>query len=112
MSDSLREFVAAGPWPQRLGLELLLSLALRPRGLALLGKLPLLHQAATSLLAMGGYDEPAQARALGWDAEAVVAHCRGPARRATGTEPAAPPPRRAATLTTPGRPTPRSSKRR
>jgi hypothetical protein len=53
--------------------RVLLALARRPRGRALLGRLPPADQAGLSLLAMGRYDDPTVARGLGWDAEAVVA---------------------------------------
>ena len=79
----LDDFVAAVPLPQRLGLRALLALARRPRGAALLGCVPLLAQAGRSLLAMSHYDDPAVARSLGWDAEAVIAHGRA-LRRAEG----------------------------
>ena len=73
MSAGLERFVAAAPLPQRLGLRVLLALARRPRGLALLARVPLAQQAAVSTLALGRYDDPAVARALGWDAEQVIA---------------------------------------
>jgi hypothetical protein len=55
----------------------------RPRGAALLARVPLASQLAHSLVALGRYDEPRVARALGWDAEAVVARGRA-LRRAEG----------------------------
>ena len=73
MSAELESFVAAATLPQRLGLRVLLALARRPRGLALLARVPLAQQAAFSTLALGRYDDPAVARALGWDAEQVIA---------------------------------------
>ena len=73
MSAALERFVAAAPLPQRLGLRVLLALARRPRGLALLARVPLAQQAAFSTLAFGRYDDPAVARELGWDAEQVIA---------------------------------------
>jgi hypothetical protein len=76
MSDGLERFLAAAPWPQRLGLRLLLALARRPRGARLLRRAPLAEQAAGATLALGAYDDPAIARALGWDAQAVVARGR------------------------------------
>jgi hypothetical protein len=79
----LPEFVAAAPRPQRAALWALLAVARRPRGLALLGRLPALEQTAASLLALVRYDEPARARALRWDAEEVVARGRA-LRRAEG----------------------------
>jgi hypothetical protein len=68
----LERFLAAAPWPQRPALRLLLALARRPRGASLLARMPMLAQAASSTLALGRYDDPPPARALGWDAEAVV----------------------------------------
>jgi hypothetical protein len=72
MTRALDSFLAAAPWPQRAGLRLLLALARRPRGAALLARAPLAEQAAWSTLALGRYDDPAIGRALGWDAGAVV----------------------------------------
>ena len=76
MSEGLEGFLAAAPWPQRPALRLLLTVARRPRGAAALRRAPLLQRAATSTLALGRYDEPQLARALGWDAAAVVARGR------------------------------------
>jgi hypothetical protein len=72
VDERLAEFIAASPRPQRLGLRLLVALARRPRGLALLAKLSPADQAATGLAAMARYDDPDRARALGFDADAVV----------------------------------------
>lgn len=72
----LAVFVAAAPRSQRIGLRLLLGLALRPRGKALLGRLAPLDQVACGLLAFGRYDDPNVSRELGWDAEAVVTRGR------------------------------------
>jgi hypothetical protein len=83
VDSPLDEFVAAAPQPQRMGLRVLLALAARPRGAALLNRVPPLAQVGRSLLAMDRYEEPAVARALGWDAEAVVARGRA-LRRAEG----------------------------
>jgi hypothetical protein len=83
VSGTLEEFVAAAPWPQRWGLRMTLALAARPRGAAMVGRVPLLIQAARSLQAMERYDEPDTARALGFDADAVVARGRA-LRRAEG----------------------------
>jgi hypothetical protein len=66
-------------------MRLLLALALRPRGAALLARLAPLDQAIAGLLALVRYDEPVQARALGWDAEAVIA--RGRVLRRAGGRP-------------------------
>jgi hypothetical protein len=62
-------------------LRLLVTLARRPRGLALLAKLAPADQAGTGLGAMAHYDEPDTARALGFDADAVVARGRELRRR-------------------------------
>lgn len=79
----IERFLAAAPWPQRLAMRLLLALVRRPRGAALLARAPAVEQAAWAVLALGRYDEPRLARALGWDAAAVAA--RGLAlRRAEG----------------------------
>ena len=85
MSDGLERFIAAAPWPQRAGMRLLVALERRPRGAALLARVPLVAQLARSLVALGRYDEPRVARALGWDAEAVVA--RGRALRRSEARP-------------------------
>jgi hypothetical protein len=83
VSRSLDGFLAAAPWPQRLGLRVLLALVRRPRGAALLSHAPLAEQAAWSVLALVRYDDPEIGRALGWDAAAVAS--RGLAlRRAEG----------------------------
>jgi hypothetical protein len=72
VKDTLEELVAAGRWPERAALGALLTLARRPRGASLLARVPALHQTAFSLLAMARYDEPATARRLGFDAQAVA----------------------------------------
>jgi hypothetical protein len=80
---SLEMFVAAAPSPQRAAMRILIALARRPRGAALLMHLPALNQLAQVVVALGHYDDPEVGRALGWDASAVVA--RGHAlRRAEG----------------------------
>jgi hypothetical protein len=76
MSEGLERFLTATPWPQRPALRLLLALARRPRGATMLERVPLLERAASSTLALGRYDDPALARVLGWDAEAVVSRGR------------------------------------
>jgi hypothetical protein len=76
MNAELERFVKAGPWPQRAGLKLLLEIGSRPRGHALLARVPVAEFTAVSLIEMARYDDPAQARALGYDAEAVVARGR------------------------------------
>ena len=68
--------MAAGPWPQRPVLRVLLALAGRPRGAALLAIAAPLDQIVRGLRTVGHYDDPAVARGLGWDAEAVVARGR------------------------------------
>jgi hypothetical protein len=83
VSRPLDGFLAAAPRPQRAGLGLLLALARRPRGASLIGRFGPLDQLACGLLAAERYEGEAAARALGWDAAAVVA--RGSAlRRAEG----------------------------
>jgi hypothetical protein len=69
-------FLAAAPRGQRAALRILLSLASRPRGAALLGRLAPLDQVADGLLAFGRYDDPRISRELGWDGEAVVGRGR------------------------------------
>ncbi len=83
MIATIEGFIAAAPWPQRGAMKLLLELGRRPRGAALLARAPLAAQVARSLIALGRYDEPAAARALGWDADAVVRRGRE-LRRAEG----------------------------
>ena len=72
MPSSLEEFVDAGPWPQRAGMRLLVPMARRPRARAILGLLAGADQALWSVGALGRYDRPDVARALGWDADAVA----------------------------------------
>jgi len=72
MSASLDAWVAAGPWPQRAGMRVLLGLAVRPRGAALLRRLGPVGQLTGSMVAMGWFDDGARSRALGWDPDAVV----------------------------------------
>jgi hypothetical protein len=74
--SGLGEFVAAGPGAQRVALRAALALVGRRRGRALLAMLGLGHHVIAGLAAMGVYDEPEVARALGWDADAVVARGR------------------------------------
>jgi hypothetical protein len=83
MSDGLERFLSAAPWPQRVGLRVVVALARRPRGAALLARAPLLDQAASATLALGRYDDPVIAARLGWHAEDVVARGRA-LRRAEG----------------------------
>jgi hypothetical protein len=57
-------------------MRLLVSLARRPRGSWLLARLAPIDQLAGGLLAMERYEDPALARKLGWDADAVAARGR------------------------------------
>jgi hypothetical protein len=82
-SAPLQEFVAAAPWPQRLGLRALLAVGRRPRGAALLALGAPLDQIVRGLLSVERYEQAAAGRALGWDPEAVVARGRA-LRRAEG----------------------------
>ncbi|MHB8243375.1 MAG: hypothetical protein ACYDHN_15470 [Solirubrobacteraceae bacterium] len=72
MNGRLEDFLVAAPWPQRAALRVLLALIVRPRGASLLSRWPIAEQAASSTLALGRYDDPAKAGALGWDAAAVI----------------------------------------
>jgi len=83
VSRPVESFLAAAPWPQRAGLRIMVALGRRPRGTALLRRLAPADQLAQSLLGMERFEEPAVARALGWDADAVVARGRA-LRRAEG----------------------------
>jgi hypothetical protein len=83
VSARFERFVSAAPQPQRATMRLLIALAGRPRGARVLARVPQLQQLAASLLALSRYDEPSLARALGWDAEAVVARGRA-LRRSEG----------------------------
>lgn len=79
----LEEFAAAAPWPQRAALRALLAIGRRPRGAALLALGAPLDQIVRGLLSVERYEPPAAGRALGWDAQAVVARGRE-LRRAEG----------------------------
>lgn len=81
--DSLDTFVRSAPAPQRAGMRALIALARRPRGRALLARSGAANQLAQMLVSLGRYDDPAVARSLGWDAEAVAARGRA-LRRAEG----------------------------
>jgi len=83
VSAGLDAFVAAGPGPLPAVLRVLLAVARRPRGRALLGRFPRIQTAVHAALSLGRYDDPAVSRALGWDAAAVVARGRA-LRRAEG----------------------------
>jgi hypothetical protein len=80
---SLDTFMAAAPPLQRGGMRALMALASRPRGVALLARLPAADQLAQMLTALGRYDDPEVARGLGWDGAAVIARGRA-LRRAEG----------------------------
>jgi hypothetical protein len=54
----------------------LVALARRPRGAALLARVPSANQLAQVVTALGRYDDPELSYALGWDGEAVVARGR------------------------------------
>ena len=79
----LAAFVAAAPQPQRAALRLLLALARRPRGKAVLRTLAPAAQVAEGLTAMGHFEDPAVAVKLGWDADAIASRGRA-LRRAEG----------------------------
>jgi hypothetical protein len=82
--DPLAEFVRSAPAPQRVGMRALIALGRRPRGRALLTRSGgAANQLAQMLVSLARYDDPARARSLGWDAEAVVARGRA-LRRAEG----------------------------
>jgi hypothetical protein len=83
VSRPLDGFLAAAPRPQRAGLHALLALARRPRGAKLVARLHPADQLACGLLAAERYEADAPARALGWDAGAVIARGRA-LRRAEG----------------------------
>lgn len=83
-SPHLDAFLAAAPQPQRAGLRLLVALGRRPAGRRVLRRTaPPLEQLAHGLLEMARFEDPAHARALGWDADAVAARGRE-LRRAEG----------------------------
>jgi hypothetical protein len=81
--DPLDELINSVPRWRHLGMRAILALARRPRGLRLLALLAPADQAGSALAALGRYDDPARARQLGWDAEAVVSRGRK-LRRAEG----------------------------
>ncbi|HEY8304196.1 MAG TPA: hypothetical protein VIG42_06370 [Solirubrobacteraceae bacterium] len=80
---SLHAFIASAPRLQRGGMRALVALARRPRGAALLARVPAVNQLAQMVLSLGRYDDPALSRALGWDGATVVARGRA-LRRAEG----------------------------
>lgn len=73
---TLEQFIASAPQPQRAGMRMLVALRRRPRGKALLERAPAVNQLAQMLVALGRYDDPAAALALGWEGAAVVARGR------------------------------------
>lgn len=81
--SSLDTFIASAPPLQRMGMRALVALARRPRGAALLARMPTANQLAQIVLSLGRYDNPAVGRALGWDGAEVVARGRA-LRRAEG----------------------------
>jgi hypothetical protein len=83
VSRALDGFLEVAPQPQRAGLRALLTLARRPRGARLIRRLAPVEQLVGGLLAMEHYEDPAVARGLGWEADAVVARGRA-LRRAEG----------------------------
>jgi hypothetical protein len=76
MSRPLDLFLAAAPQPQRAGLRAMTALGRRPRGGAILRRLPPADQLSHALLTMDHYDDPEFSRPLGWDPDAVVARGR------------------------------------
>jgi hypothetical protein len=73
---SLDVFVAAAPPIQRTAMRVLVALARRPRGAALLKRAPATDQLAQMVISLDHYDRPAVGRSLGWDGAAVVARGR------------------------------------
>jgi hypothetical protein len=74
--NSLDTFIASAPPLQRMGMRAMVALARRPRGAALLARVPTANQLAQIVLSLGRYDDPAVGRALGWDGAEVVARGR------------------------------------
>jgi len=74
--EGLDRFVDSAPQPQRSGMRLLIALERRPRGRRVLARAHAIDQLATGLVAMGRYEDPANAVPLGWDADAVAARGR------------------------------------
>jgi hypothetical protein len=64
-------------------MHVLIALARRPRGRALLARAGAANQLAQMLTSLSHYDNPTVAGALGWDAGAVTARGRA-LRRAEG----------------------------
>ena len=80
---TLDQFIASAPPVQRVGMRALVSLAHRPRGAALLARVPAIDQLSQLVVALGRYDNPEVAMDLGWDGAEVVARGRA-LRRAEG----------------------------
>ena len=74
--NSLDAFIASAPQLQRVGMRVMVALSCRPRGAALLARIPTANQLAWIVLSLGRYDDPAVGRALGWDGAEVVARGR------------------------------------
>jgi hypothetical protein len=72
MSSPFGVLIDGAPRWRRPGMRLLFALALRPRGAGMIARVPPLDQALSGLMSMVRYDDPAQARKLGWDADAVI----------------------------------------
>jgi hypothetical protein len=70
---SLDAFIASAPALQRAGMHMLAALARRPRGAALLARIPAGDQLAQMLISLERYDNPEVSGALGWDGAAVIA---------------------------------------
>lgn len=81
--ESLDMFVASAPPLQRAGMRALIALGRRPRGAAMLARVPAADQLAQLIGALGRYDDPELGRSLGWDGAAVVTRGRA-LRRAEG----------------------------
>ena len=71
-SPALEDFILAAPPWRRPGMRALIALVTRPRGLALLQRLAPADQAATALIRLVAYDDPAISTSLGWDAKRVA----------------------------------------
>jgi hypothetical protein len=71
-SPRLDAFIAAAPRWRQPGMRALFALATRPRGMALLQRLAPADQAASALLVLLRYDDPAISKSLGWDAQQVA----------------------------------------
>lgn len=76
MSAAQDRFLHAAPPLERAGLRVLIALARRRRGAALLARLPAADLAASATLGLLRYDDPRAAEPLGWYPAAVVARGR------------------------------------